>query len=182
MFGPNWPTSGEVDIIEGVNSQTKNSMALHTSPGCSFTKQTQTGVFINSNCDTKLNDNSGCSNKATNVNSYGTGFNKAGGGIYATQWTKDFIKIWHFARTSAFPADITSGKPNPAKWGTPLAYWKASSKCNIDSHFKSMNLVLNINFCGDWAGNVWSADSTCRAKAADCKTYVAKNPTAYNSA
>jgi hypothetical protein len=29
-LGPNWPSSGEIDIIEGVNSQKANSMALHT--------------------------------------------------------------------------------------------------------------------------------------------------------
>jgi hypothetical protein len=30
-FGPNWPNSGEIDIIEGVNSGTKDKMSLHTS-------------------------------------------------------------------------------------------------------------------------------------------------------
>lgn len=35
MYGPNWPASGEIDIIEGVNLNTHNSITLHTSPGCS---------------------------------------------------------------------------------------------------------------------------------------------------
>ena len=36
MVGPNWPNSGEVDIIEGVNSQTADQTTLHTSNGCSI--------------------------------------------------------------------------------------------------------------------------------------------------
>jgi hypothetical protein len=30
MFGPNWPNSGEIDIIEGVSRNTENLMSLHT--------------------------------------------------------------------------------------------------------------------------------------------------------
>ena len=35
-FGPNWPNSGEIDIIEGVDKQTKDQSTLHTNPGCDF--------------------------------------------------------------------------------------------------------------------------------------------------
>lgn len=30
MFGPNWPISGEIDIIEGVSRNTQNLVSLHT--------------------------------------------------------------------------------------------------------------------------------------------------------
>ena len=30
MYGPNWPNSGEIDIIEGANTATKNLMSGHT--------------------------------------------------------------------------------------------------------------------------------------------------------
>lgn len=30
MFGPNWPSSGEIDILEGVSRNTQNLMSLHT--------------------------------------------------------------------------------------------------------------------------------------------------------
>jgi hypothetical protein len=30
MLGPNWPNAGEIDIIEGVNSNHNNLMSLHT--------------------------------------------------------------------------------------------------------------------------------------------------------
>lgn len=39
-YGPNWPQSGEIDIIEGVNTQTRNWATLHTSKGCNFCKAT----------------------------------------------------------------------------------------------------------------------------------------------
>ncbi len=37
-FGPSWPRSGEIDIIEGVNLQTNSSITLHTASGCSFSR------------------------------------------------------------------------------------------------------------------------------------------------
>jgi hypothetical protein len=30
----NWPANGEIDIIEGANDITPNTVTLHTSPGC----------------------------------------------------------------------------------------------------------------------------------------------------
>ncbi|KAL8727906.1 MAG: hypothetical protein Q9181_005540 [Wetmoreana brouardii] len=34
--GPNWPSNGEIDILEGVNKQSTNKMTLHSDPGCSI--------------------------------------------------------------------------------------------------------------------------------------------------
>ena len=34
MFANPWPEMGEVGIIEGVNQQSVNTMALHTNAGC----------------------------------------------------------------------------------------------------------------------------------------------------
>ncbi|KAL8726624.1 MAG: hypothetical protein Q9181_005973, partial [Wetmoreana brouardii] len=36
MTGPNWPNSGEIDIIEGVNIDSQNQMTMHTGSGCTF--------------------------------------------------------------------------------------------------------------------------------------------------
>lgn len=178
LLGPNWPNNGEIDIVEGVHYQSKNWMTLHTSAGCTVSTQTQKGSLTSKQCDGSQNQNMGCVVQGSGTGTYGSGFNGGGGGVYATEWTKDYIKIWQFPR-SGIPSDIQSGKPNPANWGTPQAFFKGGSNCNIDSHFKSMSLVLNIDFCGDWAGNTWSSDGTCRSKATDCKTYVAKNPSAF---
>lgn len=38
MLGPSWPQTGEIDIIEGVNSGSTNTMSLHTSQGCTISE------------------------------------------------------------------------------------------------------------------------------------------------
>ncbi|ORY66278.1 concanavalin A-like lectin/glucanase domain-containing protein [Pseudomassariella vexata] len=167
-FGPNWPSSGEIDILEGVNSQTSNIMTLHTSEGCSFSQGDCQG-------------NQGCSSKTNDSTSYGAGMNKIGGGVYAIEWTSQAISIWWFPRTKSTPADIDAGTPSPASWGAPAAKF-AGSGCNIDDHFINHNIVFNIDFCGDWAGKVFSTDSTCSSLASTCEDYVAKNPADFKEA
>jgi hypothetical protein len=113
-----WPTDGEIDIIEGVNSQRSNFMTLHTGgPACDISndpsnfaaasKVIHTGCDLNSPGQPK---NVGCSVNNTLPTSYGTGFNANGGGIYAMEWTSAHISIWHFPHTSA-PADIAAASP-----------------------------------------------------------------------
>lgn len=184
--GPNWPTSGEIDIIEGVNSQASNAMALHTSSGCSISaggaggaQSAMTGSIATSNCDVNAAgqpNNAGCSIKSADSSSYGTGFNANGGGVYATEWTNSAIKIWFFSRAN-IPADITSGNPTPASWGTPTAVFGAP--CQIGNYFKNQQIVFDVTFCGDWAGNTWSTDATCSAKGSSCQAYVQNTPQAF---
>jgi hypothetical protein len=174
-------TSGEIDIIEGVNSDTTNSMTLHTNPGCTIVSNAGfSGAVKTNNCDAKAQGNAGCGVAAGNdsITSYGDGFNSAGGGVYATEWTDTAISIWHFAR-GVIPADITAGTPNPDSWGAPDALFQLS--CNIGSNFKDHQIVFDTTFCGQWAGNqdVWSQDAVCGQKAATCNDYVANNPAAF---
>lgn len=126
-------------------------MALHTTDGCKVVKNTGfSGKLISHNCyikDPSQRTNQGCQIKARNESSYGTGFNKANGGVFATEWTSNFIKIWHFPRAK-IPADIKLNKPNPNNWGIPLARFPDS--CSIDQHFKENRIVFDITFCGDW--------------------------------
>jgi hypothetical protein len=143
-FGPNWPNSGEIDIIEGVNMQTSNSITLHTSEGCSLdgSGSVTSSVLASTDCT----GNNGCSFKTINPLNYGTGFNAAGGGVYAMDWTSSAIAIYFFPRAN-IPADITSGSPNPSSWGLPLARFSGSG-CDIDSHFMNQNIVFDTTFCG----------------------------------
>ena len=166
MTGPNWPSSGEIDIIEGVNSQSENQMTMHTSEGC---------TLVNKDCQ----GNQGCSATGGGSSSYGTGLNSAGGGIYATEWTSDSINIWFFSHGSA-PGDISGPNPDPSGWGEPTSSFVGGSGCDIDSHFMNNNIVFDTTFCGDWAGNVFSQDSTCSALgASSCQDYVQNNPGAF---
>ncbi|KAI0871452.1 glycoside hydrolase family 16 protein [Hypoxylon argillaceum] len=169
-FGPSWPHSGEIDIIEGVNQQTNSTITLHTAPGCSFSQDS----FSSADCGSPGDGTQGCGASTQDTQSFGAGFNEIGGGVYALQWTSSAIKIFFFPRTSV-PADIEAGSPNPSNWGKPTASFSGGS-CNIDANFMNHNIVFDTTFCGQWAGKVWDADPVCSAKATTCEQYVGSNP------
>jgi hypothetical protein len=219
--GDSWPTNGEIDIIEGVNSQKSNSMALHTNPGCSINdvgnappgipngpggmpgrpggpqggppngppfgdlpgnidpaRRRFSGSLKTPNCDVHApgqGTNVGCAIASADDTTYGDGFNAAGGGVYATEWTAEAISIYHFSRAN-IPADINAGTPDPTTWGVPLAVFTG---CDFTRHVNNQTIVFDVTFCGDWAGNVWNTDATCAPKAATCQDYVANNPGAF---
>ncbi|QKX57640.1 uncharacterized protein TRUGW13939_04758 [Talaromyces rugulosus] len=177
--GSDWPNNGEIDIIEGVNLQTNDAMTLHTSDGCSINNSGFSGSLSTSNCYVNAagqSSNAGCGINSASSSSYGSGFNSAGGGVYAMEWTGSYIRTFFFPRGSV-PSDITSGSPNPSGWGTPAALFEGN--CNIDSHFGAQQIVFDITFCGDWAGSVWSS-SGCTGKASTCNDFVQNNPTAFD--
>lgn len=180
LLGPDWPTHGEIDIIEGVNSQTTNGFAGHTNAGCSITSTgAMSGTMEYPNCDVNAPGqptNGGCTIHTGNTQTYGAGFNAANGGVYATEWTSEAISIWFFPR-SAIPSDLSGGNPNPDNWGLPMAQFAGG--CDIDEHFQDQQIVFDITFCGQWAGQVWSQDSVCSSKAATCQDYVTNNPSAF---
>lgn len=182
MFGPNWPASGEIDIIEGVNVATTNTITLHTAPGCDVNN-------VNSLAGTKtLQENcnagdagTGCGVSTTNTAAFGAGLNAQGGGVYAMQWASSGVYVWFFNR-NAIPADITAEKPNVASWGVPMATFNSQpiGGCDFDTSFKQHNLVFDTTFCGSWAGqqSLWS-ESSCGALASTCEAFVAANPAAF---
>lgn len=181
-FGPNWPSSGEIDIIEGVNGQTTNAVTLHTSSGCSMSNAgSASGSYLqNADCNSN-NAYNGCSQGTSNAQGYGSGFNAIGGGVYAMEWTSSAISIYFFPRNS-IPSDISSGRPNPSGWGAPQAKFSGNG-CNIDQHFMNHNIIFDTTFCGDWAGNTWSSSQgSCASKAATCQAYVANNPADFANA
>lgn len=181
-FGPNWPTSGEIDIIEGVNDQDATSVTLHTSPGCTITNEgtDPTTDLEGTDCGAG-NGNTGCGQRTNNPLNYGSGFNTANGGVYAMEWTSEHIAIWFFPRAT-IPADITAGNPDPSTWGSPAARFVGSPGCDMDSFFKEHNIIFNTTFCGDWAGQVWSDNPICSAKAATCEEFVGNNPQEFDEA
>ncbi|KAK0466920.1 endo-beta-glucanase [Desarmillaria tabescens] len=180
--GPNWPNGGEIDIIEGVNNQVYNQATLHTSSGCTMpsNSRTQSGVALQNNCDVNVNSNAGCGVQFQNANSYGAGFNNNGGGWYAVERTNSFIKVWFWGRhDSNVPSAVSngSGSVNTDSWGTPFAYFPSNS-CSLASHFSAQNIIINLTFCGDWAGNVY-ASSGCPSS---CVDFVNNNPGAFSNA
>lgn len=180
--GPDWPHDGEIDIIEGVNKHESNEIVLHTSGSCDVGGDHEMlGDMTSSECG-DASGTIGCVVKG-NKGSSGDPFNKNGGGVYAMEWTADFLKIWYFARGD-IPKSITNGKPDTSAFGTPMAHLQGS--CDFHERFKSQKFILDTTFCGDWAGGVFG-DSGCPVKdpsnpIQSCVSYVAENPEAFKEA
>ncbi|TEB31638.1 hypothetical protein FA13DRAFT_1732501 [Coprinellus micaceus] len=178
-----WPNRGEVDILEGVNDQGPNASTLHTSTNCTMPAvRNQTGTSGQLDCDVAVNWNTGCGVKFSKPNSYGPDFNKNGGGWLAVERNNQFIKTWFWPRDSQdVPRDVRRFGPrvNPDNWGIPEAFFP-NTECDLESHFKEHHIVINLTFCGDWAGqaDVYRS-SGCPST---CVDYVNNNPEAFKDA
>lgn len=112
-------------------------------------KRKETGSVSATNCYNGTNDNAGCGVTGDSA-TYGEAFNKKGGGIMAMELRPAGIRIWQFLR-SDIPSDITANTPDPSSWGEALADFP-NTDCDIESHFKNLTIIANIEICGDWAG------------------------------
>jgi hypothetical protein len=160
--GTEWPANGEIDIIEGVNDQKANQMALHTNVNLTCTKTPgakQTGKDAAPNCATTT----GCTVVETTQNSWGESFAANQGGVWATQFDKSGIFIWFWNRANV-PADISSNKTtlDPTSWGTPSAAYPSDNGCDISKQFGPQRMIIDTTLCGDWAGTLGTYNaSTC---------------------
>lgn len=176
-----WPTSGEVDWIEGGNVMAANNlMSLHTTAGCKLIPtetDNYTGILQgNIDCNAAASsDNSGCSIKG---GPFGQAFN---GGVYVLEWAYKGFSIWFFPHGQV-PATLNINRPDVAQLGKPLAQF-AGGACNWRERFRKMKLIINTTFCGDWAGNVWKSGG-CAAKTgvAACVDFVRNHPAAFKDA
>lgn len=155
----NWPTNGEIDVMEAVNQASDgNQMTLHTTDNCQMNvKRIMSGTNLNTNCYNVTNDNAGCGVK-TAADTYGTAYNDAQGGVMALEWRDEGIRVWQFGRSS-IPSDISARSPDPSTWGTASADFP-NTNCDISSHFRNQSIIVNIDLCGQYAGGVY-ADSGC---------------------
>ena len=158
-------------------------MSLHTSENCSVDGE-QSGTWVHHDCSPATPFSQGCGVQSNTDNSFGTGFNSIRGGVYAALWDSHGIQIWFFPRDK-IPKDISAECPKPENWGIPQANFSGSCDFNshfkshsIVSHkiqyyhfsllpfpriFRIIFVVdillrlqvLDVTFCGDWAGNVW---------------------------
>ncbi|PVH75105.1 glycoside hydrolase family 16 protein [Cadophora sp. DSE1049] len=183
MFGPNWPSSGEIDIIEGVNAQITNSITLHTSPGCTIhNPNSQPGTHtVSTDCNAE-DAHQGCSVSTSSPKNFGRGFNAVGGGVYAMQWASSGVYVWFWERGQV-PRDVREERPDTWAWGQPLATFEGGGNggCDFNRMFRDMNLVFDTTFCGTWAGSVWGS-SSCSHLAPTCEQYARENPGAFQEA
>lgn len=169
--GPNWPTGGEIDIVEGINNQAKNQMTLHsgTSNACTIDTSDSgqyTGSVLNSQCYSTQQDDSGCSIMDSSTTSFANGFNNAGGGVFALLWdNSNGMSMWHFERNN-IPSDLTNQSPTPSTWGTPSGFWSAQT-CDISANFYNHQMVIDTTICGGWAGSSAYESSGCPGTCTD---------------
>ncbi|KAJ7832861.1 hypothetical protein B0H14DRAFT_2222530, partial [Mycena olivaceomarginata] len=147
---------------------------------------------LNLDCDTAVAGNAGCGVKVGQATSYGPAFNANGGGWcipmlnlivvvdqYATERTNSFISVWFWARDDpAVPADVKAGggSVDTGNWGTPSATFPSTTR-DIEEHFAAHNIITNLTFCGDWAGQASIyASSECPSM---CNDFVNTNPAAF---
>jgi hypothetical protein len=119
----------------------------------------------------------GCITTDDDSASYGNAFNTNYGGVSATQWDSDFIRVW-FWPSGTTPDDIKAGTPNPTTWGLPIANFEGT--CDIDSHFVDNKIIFDTNFCTTAAETAFQSDATCTAQADTCRDFVGTNPGAFN--
>jgi len=138
---------GEIDIIEGVNTDTTNHVALHTTPGCIVQTNGQTSDFDTTNCDVNAAgqpSNAGCGGYSSESYSYGNGFNEVGGGVYAMDWRADGIRVWIFPRGS-IPQDIQAGCPTTEAWPLP-DFDFSGPDANIPVHFNGHQIIFDQTY------------------------------------
>ena len=174
-----WPSSGEIDIMEGVSQRTQSLAALHVADTSIIDGDNgvQTGITQTNNCN--YNDAAYGPNKnptgcgvLNSQSSFGTGANNQGGVVTAMEWTDDFIRVWTWPRRNV-PADVLGANPKPSTWGKPAQIFEGD-KANIKSRFGKQKMIFDTTFCGDWAGNTWKDDGCIDTTGFQtCKEYVA---------
>ncbi|WFC98894.1 hypothetical protein MYAM1_001627 [Malassezia yamatoensis] len=189
-----WPTGGEIDILENVNDQYPSDLvSLHVKDRCSVSGSNQTGTTAFSSCYAYDNDNSGCRIETNNTNTAtaGSSFNSKGGGVVAMQ--RDFsdggsgIRVWIWDQSQSMPSDVS--KPgntvDPDQWGTPAAdFGRLSCEGGGDATdlFDAHKIVFDITLCGDWAGNAYSLNPQCPSKYQSCSNQVGQAGSSFDDA
>ena len=129
----NWPVNGEIDIVEGVNYQTKAKTAMHSTKGCDMTDiplgvmsgtwdtaqgipDKKTGIpdmtlRFARNCfvyDPHQWLNQGCVAVEKEDGTIGQPLNEKGGGVYALEWDpmNRHIRTWVFTPHTAVPDNL----------------------------------------------------------------------------
>jgi hypothetical protein len=173
----NWPTDGELDILEYWND-VKAEVSLHTAVseqnGCKLDKAllnkkgcphfpdvnnafTRWHAYDCQTDYTKFPQRLGCA-PTSNASPRKTGEEYSNNpGVMAAEWTKEYIKVFYIPEAQ-IPKDLESGAPQPDTWDQfIISYYpfadseKASpGSCNLTSRSLSsaQALVLNIELCG----------------------------------
>jgi hypothetical protein len=178
-----WALNGEIDIIESVNSQTKNHVTLHTNTrkGGQQCRQDTVHNIVNPNCDKGEFTGCGedrkqsCPYQGCGVTFEG-GANYSAGGVYACELTKDGkVTVWYFSKGSQ---GLPEGLDEASKGGGDIdvSKWKALATNTVEfqkcpGSFQNMEMIVNTAFCGDWAGTTFDVKNPKNSKE-ECNKFV----------
>ncbi|CAG7848629.1 SubName: Full=Related to glycoside hydrolase family 16 protein-Laccaria bicolor {ECO:0000313/EMBL:CCA73334.1} [Serendipita indica DSM 11827] len=163
----------------------QNAVSLHTAPQCPLKDRpagSMTGTAGSMDCSGLSEGNIGCGVTVPGK-SFGGAFNENGGGIYAVYrniHNSSTIQAWFWPRDVTPPADVlnsSSTTVNPSTWGTPTAAF-TFQYAGCGGQFHNHAIVLNIDFCGDYAEATYAANG-CPGT---CEAFVKYNPKAFTEA
>lgn len=165
--------TGEIDIIEGANSQSINTVTLwdyRTVGTCHVQNDPSAYESLTStDCHGSTDGTGGCETNDGRNNSFGIQFNQGHGGVYALEWTANFIRVFFLPRDSIPSCNDgpLGSSPDPSKWDRPTAYLRG---CDFDAYFHGLHMIFDTTFCGDMAGGpAWKKDAVCSQKAVSCE-------------
>lgn len=171
--------------MENVNDQyAANLGVVHTNETCTVASAdtTMTGTLQYTNCTA----DTGCRvimNGTNDVAETSTGFNRAGGGIYAMERTfgetGKGIRMWYFSNDDV-PENLLNNATSvdTDTWPTPGADFPVTS---CSSQFDDHQIVFTTALCGTWAAAVYG-DTSCEATYGSCSSQVAYNGSSYEDA
>jgi len=169
-----WPYGGEVDILEYVNSDVSKA-SVHGGESCTLNAQATQKYgkmpdrnAMNYDCVTKYPSKLGCApNKWMKT---GQAWSNSPG-VIAMQWTDEFIKIFFFPEDEV-PEGFDSDSPEPDTWDTKylFSYYPLKESGCSSNFMQEQQLIMQVNFCGDWAGKVWGQDRTCKHLISGCRS------------
>ncbi|KIO33592.1 glycoside hydrolase family 16 protein, partial [Tulasnella calospora MUT 4182] len=154
---------GEVEIIEGINDGGPNASVLHTSSDHACTQSDSNmdnrSILVSEKCAFAVGD--GCRVNHDADISYGPQLDAVGEGCYGIEHTSQFANFFLGARDDEnVPEEVKdtatmkeSQKVNPDAWRQPRANFVSSNTYDVDAAIKPQNIVINLVFRGDWAGN-----------------------------
>jgi hypothetical protein len=178
-----WPSAGEIDIIETINGDHLIHNTIHTCPNmCDTTWNKATNLINCANAKPGVDPNPGCSGTPFySVNAEGT---------FVCFWKEHSIQYYYWepdapVRKKGGPL---SPNPDPMQWKNQLKnevfLHNTSMECDAAVHqewqcktcekanrckFKNMKMIFNITLCGTWAGNQF--DKSPQALQ-NCKSYI----------
>ncbi|NNE29027.1 MAG: hypothetical protein HKN16_05300, partial [Saprospiraceae bacterium] len=165
---PDWPNSGEIDIIENINGDNHIHNTIHTCPQMCDSEWNNDGLRVNC-ANAKPGDvNPGCSGSLYDID--------AVEGTFACIWEKASVKFYYWGTDEVVreAGGPMSSQPEPKSWEkkylkNSVQLFETNEECgplhnpwqcrnceeSTSCTFRNMKMIFNTTLCGSWAGNTF---------------------------